>query len=308
MPVLKRTMNIAAFSGALELGLLYGLVAFGVYLSFRVLDFPDLTVDGSFPLGGAVAATLIVRGMNPWEATLLATSAGMLAGLCTAGLNVRFKILNLLASILTMIGLYSVNLRIMGQPNLSLLNQVTVISTLDPWLSQIPPMLKPFGTTLILSIIVAIILGLLNLFFVTQVGLALRATGANLGMARAQGIDTERFILLGLAISNGLVALAGALFVQINGFADVQMGVGTIVFGLVAVIVGESLTVSHRLIWITTSAIVGSILYRVLVAAALNADFIGLQAQDLNLITSVLVALALILPQSRWVRKLRRYK
>lgn len=301
-------MNIAAFSGALELGLLYGLVAFGVYLSFRVLDFPDLTVDGSFPLGGAVAATLIVRGMNPWEATLLATSTGMLAGLCTAGLNVRFKILNLLASILTMIGLYSVNLRIMGQPNLSLLNQVTVISTLDPWLSQIPLMLKPFGTTIILSIIVAIVLGLLNLFFATQLGLALRATGANLGMARAQGIDTDRFILLGLAISNGLVALAGALFVQINGFADVQMGVGTIVFGLVAVIVGESLTVSRRLIWITTSAIVGSILYRVVVAAALNTDFIGLQAQDLNLITSVLVALALILPQSRWVRKLRRYK
>jgi putative tryptophan/tyrosine transport system permease protein len=299
-------MNIVALSGALELGLLYGLVAFGVYLSFRVLDFPDLTVDGSFPLGGAVAATLIVRGMNPWEATLLATSAGMVAGLCTAALNVQFKILNLLASILTMIGLYSINLRIMGQPNLSLLNQVTVISTLDPWLNQIPSVLKPFSTTIVLAIIVAIILGLLNLFFATQLGLALRATGANPGMARAQGIDTDRLILLGLAIGNGLVALAGALFVQINGFADVQMGVGTIVFGLVAVIIGESLTTSRRLIWITASAIVGSILYRVLVAVALNADFLGLQAQDLNLITSVLVAVALILPQSRWIRKLRR--
>jgi putative tryptophan/tyrosine transport system permease protein len=299
-------MNIAALSGALELGLLYALVAFGIYLSFRVLDFPDLTVDGSFPLGGAVAATLIVQGMNPWAATLLATGAGVLAGLCTAGLNVQFKILNLLASILVMIGLYSVNLRIMGQPNLSLLDRATVISTLEPWLRQFSPALKPFSTTIALGVIVAIVFGLLNLFFATQIGLALRATGANPSMARAQGINTNRFILLGLAISNGLVALAGALFVQINGFADVQMGVGTIVFGLVAVIVGESLTTSRRLIWITTSAIVGSILYRILVAVALNANFLGLQAQDLNLITSVLVALALILPQSRWVQKLRR--
>jgi putative tryptophan/tyrosine transport system permease protein len=299
-------MNIAALSGALELGLLYALVAFGIYLSFRVLDFPDLTVDGSFPLGGAVAATLIVQGMNPWAATLLATSAGVLAGLCTAGLNVQFKILNLLASILVMIGLYSVNLRIMGQPNLSLLDRATVISTLEPWLRQFSSSLKPFSTTIALGVIVAIVFGLLNLFFATQIGLALRATGANPSMARAQGINTNHFILLGLAISNGLVALAGALFVQINGFADVQMGVGTIVFGLVAVIVGESLTTSRRLIWITTSAIVGSILYRILVAVALNANFLGLQAQDLNLITSVLVALALILPQSRWVQKLRR--
>ncbi|MEH2381490.1 MAG: hypothetical protein V7K27_21805 [Nostoc sp.] len=299
-------MNIAALSGVLELGLLYGLVAFGVYLSFRVLNFPDLTADASFPLGGAVAATLIVRGMNPWEATLWATIAGMLAGLCTAALNVQFKILNLLASILTMSGLYSVNLRIMGQPNLSLLNQVTIISTLDPWLSQIPALLKPFGVTIVLTIVVAIVLGLLNLFFATQLGLALRATGANPVMARAQGIYTERLILLGMAISNGLVAVSGALFAQINGFADVQMGVGTILFGLVAVIVGESLITSRRLIWITTSAVIGSILYRALVALALNADFLGLQAQDLNLITSVLVALALILPQSRWVLKLRR--
>lgn len=301
-------MSIAALSGALELGLLYGLVALGVYLSFRVLDFPDLTVDGSFTLGGAVAATLIVRGINPWQAMLCATLAGALAGLCTAGLNVQFKIFSLLASILTMTGLYSVNLRIMRQPNLSLLNQATIISTLDPWLSQIPRLLKPFGTTIALTVIVATILGLLNLFSATQVGLALRATGANLSMARAQGIDTDRFILLGLAISNGLTALAGALFVQINGFADVQMGVGTIVFGLVAVIVGESLTISRRLIWITISAVIGSILYRIFVAIALNADFLGLQAQDLNLITAVLVALALILPQNLWARKRQRAK
>lgn len=301
-------MNVTALSGVLELGLLYGLVAFGVYLSFRVLNFPDLTADASFPLGGAVAATLIVHGINPWEAMLWATLAGMLAGLCTAVLNVQFKILNLLASILTMIGLYSVNLRIMGQPNISLLSQVTIISTLEPWLNRIPAVLKPFGVTIVLTIVVTIVLGLLNLFFATQLGLALRATGANPGMARAQGIDTERLIILGMAISNGLVAASGALFVQINGFADVQMGVGTILFGLVAVIMGESLITSRRLIWITTSTVIGSILYRALVALALNADFLGLQAQDLNLITSVLVALALILPQNHWVLKLRRYR
>ncbi len=299
-------ISIAALSGALELGLTYGLVALGVYLSFRVLDFPDLTVDGSFPLGGAVTATLIVRGVNPWQALLWATSAGILAGLCTAGLNLRFRIFSLLASILTMTSLYSINLRIMGQPNLSLLNQVTFISTLEPWLSQIPAPLKPFGTTIALTVIVTAVLALLNLFIATEIGLALRATGANPNMARAQGINTDRFILLGLAISNGLTALAGALFVQINGFADVQMGVGTIVFGLVAVIVGESVTSSRRLIWITIAAVVGSILYRILVAIALNADFIGLQAQDLNLITAVSVALVLIVPQSRWAIKLRR--
>ena len=301
-------MSIVSFSGALELGLLYSLVAFGVYLSFRVLNFPDLTVDGSFPLGGAVTAALIVREINPWEATLWAISAGMLAGLCTASLNVQFKILNLLASILTMIGLYSINLRIMGQPNLSLLDRVTVISTLEPWFNRIPLALQPFRIAIMLAIIVAIVLGLLSLFFATELGLALRATGANLEMALAQGIDTDRLTLLGMAIGNGLVSLAGALFVQINGFADVQMGIGTILLGLVAVIVGESLINSHRLVWIMTSAIMGSILYRIFVAVALNADFLGLQAQDLNLITSVLVVLALIVSRSRQKHKLRRFE
>lgn len=292
-------MNIVALSGALELGLLYSLVALGVYLSFRVLNFPDLTVDGSFPLGGAVAATLIVRGVNPFLATAIALFAGALAGLCTAWLNVKLKILNLLASILTMIALYSVNLRIMGQPNVSLLGQATILTPLEGWLKQLPGVLLPFGTAIVLFGVAAIGKLAMDGFFRSQMGLAMRATGANPDMARAQGISTDGMILLGMALSNGLVALAGALFAQTNGFADVTMGVGTIVFGLAAVIIGETIVSGGTVFQATLGALVGSVLYRAVVAIALNLDFLGLQAQDLNLITAVLVALALVLPNSR---------
>ncbi len=292
-------MNIVALSGAIELGLLYALVAFGVYLSFRVLNFPDLTADGSFPLGGAVAATLIVNGMPPLGATAIAFFAGMLAGACTAYLNVQFKILNLLASILTMIALYSVNLRIMGQPNVSLLGQSTVLTPLQGVLAKLPVWL---GTPLVMLIIVAVIKLLLDWFFKTEIGLAMRATGANPDMARAQGINTDRMILFGMALSNGLIALAGALFAQVNGFADVTMGVGTIVFGLAAVIVGETILSKPGIIWATLGALLGSVLYRLVVAIALNTKVFGLQSQDLNLITAVLVALALILPNYRKLR------
>ncbi len=292
-------MNIVALSGAIELGLLYALVAFGVYLSFRVLNFPDLTADGSFPLGGAVAATLIVNGIPPLGATAIAFFAGMLAGACTAYLNVQFKILNLLASILTMIALYSVNLRIMGQPNVSLLGQSTVLTPLQGVLTKLPVWL---GTPLVMLIVVAVIKLLLDWFFKTEIGLAMRATGANPDMARAQGINTDRMILFGMALSNGLIALAGALFAQVNGFADVTMGVGTIVFGLAAVIVGETILSKPGIIWATLGALLGSVLYRLVVAIALNTKVFGLQSQDLNLITAVLVALALILPNYRKLR------
>jgi putative tryptophan/tyrosine transport system permease protein len=290
-------MNIVALAGAIELGLLYGLVALGVYLSFRVLDFPDLTADGSFPLGGAVAATLIVRGVSPLLATAIAFAAGMLAGLVTATLNVRFKILNLLASILTMIALYSINLRIMGQPNVSLLGQPTLLTNLNGLLNQLPPWLGP---PLVMGAIALACKFLLDWYFTTEIGLAMRATGANPDMARAQGIDTDRMILLGMGLSNGLIALAGALFAQVNGFADVTMGVGTIVFGLAAVIVGETLLSKRGIVWATLAALLGSVLYRLVVAIALNTRIFGLQSQDLNLVTAVIVGLALILPQWRW--------
>ena len=200
-------MSSIALLGALEIGLVFALVALGVYLSFRVLQFPDLTVDGSFPLGAAVAATLIVHAVDPWLATLAAALAGALAGLTTAGLHLRLGILHLLASILTMIALYSINLRIMGRPNVALLGERTVLSPL-----QDGPIPVCVLTPLAFAVVVFAIKGLLDRFLNSEIGLALRATGANPRMARAQGIHTERAILLGLALSNALVALAGALF------------------------------------------------------------------------------------------------
>ncbi len=288
-------MNIVALAGAIELGLIYGLVAFGVYISFRVLNFPDLTADGSFPLGGAIAATLIVQGMPPLLATVMAALGGAIAGLCTASLNVRFKILNLLASILTMIALYSINLRIMGKPNVSLLGEPTLLQPFQPLLQALPTWAV---TPLMIGIIALVIKFMLDRFFQTAIGLAMRATGANPDMARAQGINTDHMIQLGMSLSNGLIAFAGALFAQVNGFADVTMGVGTIVFGLAAVIVGETLLPGRSIVGGTIGALVGSILYRLVVAIALNTKIFGLQSQDLNLITAVLVTLALVLPQS----------
>ena len=289
-------MNIVAFSGALELGFLYGLVALGVYLSFRVLDFPDLTVDGSFPLGGAVVAALIIKGVPPLVATGVAVVAGAIAGLCTATLNVKFKILNLLASILTMIALYSINLRIMGRPNLPLLNQPTLFQPINDVLKSWPEPIPIFGNTFILAVIVFITKFTVDLFLQSEIGLAMRATGANSAMARAQGISSNTMVMLGMAISNGLVAFAGALFAQLNGGADVSMGIGTIIFGLAAVIGGETVFNRLSVVQATIGAIVGSILYRIVIATALQADVLGIQSQDLNLVTAVLVTIALVLP------------
>src|SRR5690606_25417978 len=225
-----------ALWGAVELGLVYAFVAIGVYLAFRVLDFPDLTVDGSFPLGAAVTAVLIIAGVNPWLAALCAMAAGAVAGLVTALLNVRFKILHLLASILTMIALFSVNLRVMGRPNVALINADTMLS---PFYGH---GLRDFMVRpIFIAVLVAIALFLVWRFLESDSGLAMRATGANPKMARAQGVDTSRQIYLGMAMSNALVALGGALFAQTNGFADVTSGVGTIVVGLAAVIIGETL-------------------------------------------------------------------
>ena len=289
-------MNIVAFSGALELGFLYGLVALGVYLSFRVLDFPDLTVDGSFPLGAAVVAALIIKGVPPLIATGIAAGAGAIAGLCTATLNVKFKILNLLASILTMIALYSINLRIMGRPNLPLLNQPTLFQPINNFIQSWPEPIPTFGNTIILATIALITKLIFDWFLQSEIGLAMRATGTNPAMARSQGISTSAMILLGMAIANGLTAFAGALFAQLNGGADVGMGIGTIIFGLAAVIGGETIFSRLSIVQATIGAIVGSILYRIVIAIALQADVLGIQSQDLNLVTAVLVTIALVLP------------
>ena len=296
-------MSLYTLLGALEIGLIFSLVALGVFISFRLLRFPDLTVDGSFPLGGAVAAVLISRGTDPFVATAVATLAGAVAGLVTGWLHVKLRIMDLLASILMMIALYSINLRIMGKPNVPLITETTVFTVLDvEWLTDY------VARPLILLVVVLAAKLLLDWFFATQTGLAIRATGANGRMARAQGVNTGVMILSGMALSNALVALGGALFAQTQGGADISMGIGTIVIGLAAVIVGESILPSRRMVLLTLAVIIGAIVYRFFIALALNSDFIGLQAQDLNLVTAVLVTVALVIPQlkRRWFGKKRR--
>ena len=284
-------MSLVSFMGAVEIGLIFALVALGVWISFRVLNFPDLTADGSFPLGGAVAAVLIVAGYNPWIACLAACATGALAGLLTSWLHVSLGILQLLASILTMIALYSINLRIMDAPNVSLLGETTVFT---PFVSDEN---SYWMQSLILLGIVFVVKGLLDWFFASQIGLALRATGANARMACAQGIATGRYTMAGMALSNALIALAGALYVQTQGGADISMGIGTIVVGLAAVIIGETLLPSRRMLIVTLAVVMGAVLYRLFITLALEADFIGLQAQDMNIITAVLVGVALVLPK-----------
>ncbi|SDD04480.1 putative ABC transport system permease protein [Cupriavidus sp. YR651] len=287
-------MSLFSLLGALEIGLIFSLVALGVLISFRILNFPDLTVDGSFPLGGAVAATLISAGQDPFLATLVAIFAGALAGFITGWLNVRLKIMDLLASILMMIALYSVNLRIMGRPNVPLITEPTMFTILQPeWMPDY--VLRP----LVLFVVVVLAKIALDWFFSSQLGLAMRATGANPRMARAQGVPTGRATLAGMALSNALVALAGALFAQTQGGSDISMGIGTIVIGLAAVIIGETILPARRLVLVTLAVVLGAILYRFFIALALNTEFIGLKAQDLNLVTAALVTLALVLPATR---------
>jgi len=287
-------MNLIQFMGAVELGLLYGLVAMGVLLSFRILDFPDLTVDGSFPLGAAVCAILIVSDVNPWLATFCAILAGMAAGFTTAWISVRWNILHLLASILTMTALYSVNLRIMGRPNISLLGESTIFSPIEE-----PGLRSLYTLPGALFVVVAIVLLLLYRFLSSEKGLAMRATGANTRMAKAQGVSVNKQIFLGLAISNGLVALAGAIYAQTQGFAAVDMGLGTIILGLAAVIVGEAFFNPKVILTALIACVVGSIFYRLAIAMALNAGFLGLQSSDMPLVAAVLVGFAMITPRLR---------
>ncbi len=287
-------MNLIQFMGALEIGLLYGLVSIGILLSFRILDFPDLTVDGSFPLGAAVCAVLIVSGYSPWLATFAAILAGMMAGFTTAWISVRWNILHLLASILTMTALYTINLRIMGRPNIPLLGEITLLTPLEE-LGRTYSYVMPAS----MLGIIGFILLLMYRFLSTEKGLAMRATGANSRMAKAQGVAVNRQILFGIALSNGLVALGGALLAQYQGFADVTMGGGTILVGLAAVIVGEAVFNPKIILTALVACVVGSIFYRLAVAMALNASFLGLQAYDLQLVTAVIVGLAMAIPKLR---------
>ncbi|MGB9887386.1 MAG: ABC transporter permease [Moorellales bacterium] len=274
----------------LEQGLLYGVMALGVYLSFRALNYPDLTVDGSLTLGAAVAATWVAAGHHPWLGTALAPLAGALAGAVTGVLHTYLRISGLLAGILTMTALYSVNLRVMGRANIPLLRVDTVFDrAAGLGLGSAAP--------LVLSLaLVAVLVALLYWFLETELGLALRATGDNEQMIRSQGVNTDTIKILGLALSNALVALSGACVAQYQHFADIGMGIGTIIAGLASVIIGEVLFGCPN-IWRALIAVVGgSFFYRLVIAVVL---WLGLQPTDLKLMTAALVALALASPQIR---------
>ncbi len=287
---------------ALEQGLAYGIAALGVFLTYRILQFPDLTVDGSFVTGAAVASILILDGTDPFLALAAATAAGALAGFVTGVLNTRFGVANLLAGVLTMIMLYSINLRIMGRPNLSLLRAPTAMQAAErAW--------APLGGLAVLALCALFALAAkwaLDVFLRTEVGFALRATGDSEPMVAAYGVNAKTVKVAGLALSNGLVGLSGALVAQYGGFADVGMGIGTIVTGLAAVILGGSILRSQRIGWMTSAVLVGSILYRLAVALALRYGYVaGFQASDLKLITAILVLVALVVPAIR-ERRLRK--
>jgi len=283
---------------ALEQGLVYGIMALGVLITFRVLDFPDLTVDGSFTMGAGITAALTVGGWNPFLALFLGILGGMLAGIFTSFLSTKLNILNLLAGILTMTLLYSVNLRIMGRPNIPLLGQETILDQFHSLLSGIG--WGDYSNLIFFGLVLLFLKILLDLFFNTELGLALRATGDNEQMIVAQGVNTDTMKILGLAISNGLVAFSGGLVAQYSGFADVGMGIGMIIAGLASVIVGETLISTKNFLWVTTWFIVGSILYRAAIMLALRYGYnLGFKASDLKLITALIVIVALATPQVR---------
>ena len=301
--------------GALTLGFILSLLALGVFISFRIFDFPDITADGSITLGAALAAALMVKGVNPVVASAAAFAGGFGAGTVTATLATKFKINRLLAGILVMTALYSINLHIMGKSNVALFGQRTLSSyaeRLGTWVLRNQQDLNLWGwpvrvtdvAILITAIVIVVFVGLLlYMFFQTNLGAAMRATGNNSQMARALGVNDEGMIILGLAISNGLIGLAGAFLAQYQGFADIQMGIGMIVWGLASVIIGEALVGTSQTGMAIIAAVMGSVLFRLLVAIALR---LGLDPNDLKLITAAFVFVALILPRS--LKAVQRWK
>jgi putative ABC transport system permease protein len=301
--------------GALTLGFILSLLALGVFISFRIFDFPDITADGSITLGAAIAALLLVKGMNPVFASAAAFAGGFVAGTVTATLATKFKINRLLAGILVMTALYSINLHIMGKSNVALFGQRTLSSYAErfgTWVLRNQQDLNLLGwpvrvtdvSILITAIVIVVFAGmLLYMFFQTNLGAAMRATGNNSQMARALGVNDEGMIILGLSISNGLIGLAGAFLAQYQGFADIQMGIGMIVWGLASVIIGEALVGTPQTGMAIIAAVMGSVLFRLLVAIALR---LGLDPNDLKLITAAFVFVALILP--RTLKTIHRWK
>jgi putative ABC transport system permease protein len=291
--------------GSITIGLILALLALGIFISFRIFDFPDITTEGSFTFGASTAAMLIVAGVNPLLASLVAFLAGMAAGTVTGVIHTRFRINPLLAGILVMTALYSINLHVMGKSNISLLSETTVFT----WIEELSNRVSGMGAqTMIIGWAVAtkdlwlllfcfLAIGLFCIilwwFFKTNIGTAMRATGDNDQMIRTLGVNTKVMIMGGIALSNGFVALAGAMLAQYQGFADVQMGIGMMVWGLASVIIGEAIINEKRVGLIIVGAVMGSVLFRLLVAIALRW---GLNPNDLKIITALFVFIALILP------------
>lgn len=272
-------MNLLQFLGSIEIGLIYALAAIGVFITFKIIDFPDLTVDGSFTLGAAVSAILIVNGYSFYLATIAAIIAGGIAGAVTGYLNVKWNIMGLLAGILTMTALYSVNLRIMQRPNIAIITEPTIFS---------------LGNVIFVTAMITIlILVLLTRFFASDFGLAIRAAGINPKVSSSYGINIGIMKIVALVISNSIVALAGSLFAQSQGFADISLGTSTVIVGLASVIIGEAILRPEKILTWLVACVFGSVIYRIAIASALNADEIGLEASDLNLITAALVAVTL---------------
>jgi len=274
--------------GSLEHGLAYALVALGIVLSFRILAFPDLTVDGSFALGGAVVARLIMEGVSPALSIVVAIISGFAAGCLTGLLNTRLEINSLQAGILLMTMLYSINLRVMGRSNIQLLTINTLLTPLENLeMNRFIPIILFF---LVVTVVVKL---LTDLFLHTQIGFAMRATGDNEQMIRTLGVNTDHMTVLGLGLSNGLVALSGALVAQDQGFSDIGMGIGMIVAGLASIIIGETLIKAKSVQRMTLAAIVGSIIYKLIISMGLR---LGLAPTDLKMATGVMVILALGIP------------
>jgi putative ABC transport system permease protein len=287
-------MSINLLLHALEQGLVFGIMVLGVFITYKILDFPDLTVEGTFPLGAAVAAKVIFSGGDPLWGTFLAIIAGSLAGLITGLLHTKLKLTNLLSGILTMTLLYSLNLRIMGRPNIPLLGKVTLLEEIKNFF---PNLSMDYLIPFFFLFIVIIIKFILDYFLSTEIGLTIIATGDNEQMIKSLGVNTDFTKIVGLCLSNALVGLSGALFAQYSGFADVNMGLGTVVSGLACVIIGISIIKIPTIFWRTIAVLVGSLIYRFLMIVALRYGYsLGFKPGDLKLISVLLVIIALTVP------------
>lgn len=279
-------MNKAELLMSLEMGLIYGIVAIGIYLTFRIIDFPDLTCDGSFVLGAVISTIVIKSGYNPYIALFLSLCAGGITGLATGVLYTKFRVSDLLSGILVAFMLYSINLRFMSNvPNITLINESTIFTDQN--------------IILILMMSAGFVWIGMSALLKTDFGLALRSIGQNKRLALNNGVNVKLMTIIGLMISNALIGFGGALFSQHQGFADISQGIGTIIVGLAAVMIGEKVMGSRSMLCVVAACLLGSIIYRIFIALALHGEFLGLETQDLNLITGVMVIIIMILPRMR---------